>query len=344
MSWLEDCQLLERIGKGSFGKVYRADLPYALGTGSCAIKVCAADTEAERTAVTRECAFLRRAAAHSNIVRFLGVCSLPAARGKMAIVLELCLCSLADLVRQRGRPLPDVVVLAVAWSVASALHFLHTEMGALHRDVKCTNLLLSTTGVVKLTDFNVSACRPTCELAIGTPQFMAPEVILGEQYSSPADMWSLGVAVLELAEEGRVPNGGLDPIAAMFRVVRLPAPELAGSRGPELRCVVAGLLNKHPAARLSAAQLLAHSCLEPVAPSVARTYVLCQLAWEQQTRMLSSWEAPAHRAARAHAKRPALLMGPPADPVATVATGKRARGLGFFSGPPPPRETHPATK
>lgn len=291
MSWLEECVLHERIGKGSFGNVFRGELPASLAGSSCAVKVVHTETESERRSVLREVALLRRAAAHPNFVHYIGMSHVEASRS-VHVFLELCVCSLSDLIRQRGAPLPDVVVLAAAYSIADALAYLHTELNAVHRDVKGANVLLSPTGQLKLSDFNVSAqlspTRTSCKAAIGTPQYMAPEVIVSEEYGASADMWSLGVTVLELAE-GKVPNAQLESMAAMFRVVVSPAPQLTqpSEHSAELRALVGGLLVKEATARFTAPHLLAHACVRPVAPADVRAWVLCQLAWEQQTRRLA---------------------------------------------------------
>jgi serine/threonine protein kinase len=301
MSWLERCQLCERIGKGSFGKVYRAQLRAPCGgvdgDVECAVKVVNAKGAEAMRAVLREVAFLKQACVHPNVVAFLGVGAREPG-GPMLLFLELCLCSLADVIKRQqrsavlgGRALSELAVLAIAYCVADALDFIHTALNGVHRDVKPANILLSRTGVVKLTDFNVSAKlsveAPACEQPIGTPQFMAPEQIVGPVYSHGVDMWALGVTVLELAD-GRVPHAGLDPLAAMFRIVVQPAPSLERSseRSSELQALAAALLVKAPEHRHSARELLGDACLLPVAPAEIRAHALCRVAWEQQTREL----------------------------------------------------------
>lgn len=337
MSWLEDCSLGERIGRGSFGSVFRGEFAATAPSSAshCAVKVVRAATEEEKRAVLREVAFLRRTVEHQNIVRFIGMQSVETASGgrAMRVFLELCICSLADVVRQRGAPLPDVAVLAAAYSIADALAYLHERLHSVHRDVKGANVLLTSTGVVKLSDFNVSttlsACHPDCASATGTPQYMAPEVIRCERYACPADMWSLGVTVLELAE-GRVPHASLAPIPAMFRVVVSPAPTLAQpfEHSPELRALVACLLAKDAAVRLSAPQLLVHACMQPVASAHLRGWVLCQLAWEQQSRSRSvgTFGGAGARQHQQQSKRvlPQLLSADCAE----EGERKRPRGIG----------------
>lgn len=283
MSRLEQCRLCEVLGRGSFGKVFRGELrDPSTGIDECAVKICDVDNAHDHAVVLREVALLRRASVHPNVVRFFGVLGLGSS---VQVYLELCLCSLADLVRERGAPLPELIISAAVHSVAEGLHFLHTELNTVHRDVKGANILLSTSGVIKLTDFNVSATlstsRPACASATGTPQWMAPEVIMGEQYAQAADMWSLGVTVLELAD-GTVPHYCLDPMAAMFRIVTLPPPCLLSPQLHSLAfdAMVRALLNKNARERPSAAQLLGCECLRACGSADERALVLCQLAFE----------------------------------------------------------------
>jgi len=274
--------MCERIGRGSFGKVFRGELrDPASGVDPCAVKVCDIESDHDHQVVLREVALLRRASVHPNVVRFFGVLGLASS---VHVYLELCLCSLADLVRERQAPLSEITIASAVYSVAQALRFLHDEMNTVHRDIKGANILLSTTGVVKLTDFNVSATlstnRPACASATGTPQWMAPEVIMGEAYGKAADLWSLGVTVLEL--DGTVPHYSLDPMAAMFRIVTLPPPSLRAPDQHSLMfdALVRTLLVKNAHGRPTAAQLLEHECLLATGTQSERALVLCQLAFE----------------------------------------------------------------
>ena len=103
-------------------------------------------------------------------------------------------------------------------------------MCTIHRDVKAANILLGSNAQVKLADFGVSkhtdGTMAQQHTIIGTPHWMAPEVISGSGHDTRADIWSVGVTLIELCE-GEPPNSQLtNPLAAMLRIVNGPAPTL----------------------------------------------------------------------------------------------------------------------
>ena len=126
-------------------------------------------------------------------------------RGRLWLLTEFCEGgSLLDALTHQQQPLSEAQVAAVMAGTLCALQHLHQECHMLHRDVKAANLLLTAGGSLKLADFGVSvqlsntlSMRST---AIGTPHWMAPEVIQEGEYSALADVWSLGISAIELAE------------------------------------------------------------------------------------------------------------------------------------------------
>lgn len=284
---LENCTMDDRLGKGAFGKVFRARVASQVGGELAAVKVVDVDSEEDRRTVLQEVSLLRGTKLHPHLVHLLGVLSMKSA---VHIFLELCECSLSDVIKERRAPLPEAAVRAVTHSVLEALRFLHEELNVVHRDVKGANILMTGTGVVKLTDFNVSArlstAKPACGTATGTPCYMAPDVITGSKYTHTADIWSLGITVLEMAE-GTVPHMSIEPMAAMFRIVTSPPPVLSkpshfSSALGQFLCVC---LIKDAKGRPSAAQLLQHALfrIEPC-DERSRAHTLCTFAWERHLR------------------------------------------------------------
>ena len=194
--------LQEQIGKGSFGRVFKAQ--DRLSGRSVAVKILDIDDDPElqdlREEAQREVQMLGRCNC-PNVLLYLG--SFWQGRS-LWLVTELCAAgSLVDVMRANG-PLTEAPLAATLSGTLVALDYLHTQMNCIHRDVKAANLLLSRVGMVKLADFGVSvqlsktmASRCT---AIGTPHWMAPEVVQEGEYTSSADIWSLGITCIELAE------------------------------------------------------------------------------------------------------------------------------------------------
>ena len=167
------------IGQGAFGQVYRAR-SHASGH-LVAIKVIEYDNDAEMSQLSQEVEaevdMLRRCAC-PHVIKYLDCVKF--SRG-LWLVTELCDAgSLADTMRASGAPLEEGPLAAVLGAAVSALGYLHSLL-LLHRDVKAANLLLTGDGMVKLADFGISAqltqTMDRRSTAIGTPLWMAPEVI-----------------------------------------------------------------------------------------------------------------------------------------------------------------------
>ena len=129
--------------------------------------------------------------------------------------------------RAIGR-MPTAETAAVLREALGGLRYLHDEMHVLHRDVKAGNLLLTRAAAVKLADFGVSAVTDGTlaqqHTVIGTPHWMAPEVISGDGYDAHADVWSLGITALEMLE-GQPPHHEKAAMQCMFSIVYSPPPQ-----------------------------------------------------------------------------------------------------------------------
>jgi serine/threonine protein kinase len=164
--------------------------------------------------------------------------------------------SLTDAVRQHG-PFPARTLLALAAGLAESLSAIHAA-GVVHRDLKPSNVLLAEDGP-RVIDFGISEAAEASALTganvvIGSPGFMSPEQVLGQDIGPPSDMFSLG-AVLTFAGTAQGPFGAGSDAALVYRLVNSPA--RLGLLPEEIRSLVGSCLAKHPGDRPTAVELLA---------------------------------------------------------------------------------------
>ncbi|XP_048223562.1 myosin-IIIa [Perognathus longimembris pacificus] len=234
-------EITETIGKGTYGKVFKV-LNKKNGQ-KAAVKILDPIHDIDEE-IEAEYNILRALSDHPNVVKFYGIYfKKDKLHGdKLWLVLELCNGgSVTDLVKgflRRGERMSEPLIAYILHEALMGLQHLHSNK-TIHRDVKGNNILLTTEGGVKLVDFGVSAqlssTRHRRNTSVGTPFWMAPEVIACEQqldttYDARCDTWSLGITAIELGD-GDPPLADLHPMRALFKIPRNPPPKL---RQPQL--------------------------------------------------------------------------------------------------------------
>eukprot|EP00246_Nothoceros_aenigmaticus_P011500 TRINITY_DN3148_c0_g1_i1.p1 TRINITY_DN3148_c0_g1~~TRINITY_DN3148_c0_g1_i1.p1 ORF type:complete len:522 (+),score=71.95 TRINITY_DN3148_c0_g1_i1:133-1698(+) len=201
-----------------------------------------------------------------GLVEFYGAFYSPDS-GQISIALEyMDGGSLADVVRAT-KFIPEPILSVITRKVLHGLRFLHGERHLVHRDIKPANLLINLNGEPKITDFGISAGLDNsiamCATFVGTVTYMSPERISNECYSYPADIWSLGLALLECGT-GEFPyNAVKGPVNLMLQIIDDPSPSPPADRFSwEFRSFVDACLQKDAEARPTAEQLLSHPFIQ----------------------------------------------------------------------------------
>lgn len=244
---------LKKIGQGASGGVYIArtpDLDHVV-----AIKQMNLEQQPKKELIINEI-LVMKGSRHANIVNFI---DLYLCRGELWVVMEY----------MEGGLLTDIVthsvmtegqIGAVCRETLKGLQFLHSK-GVIHRDIKLDNILLDTEGNIKMTDFGF--CAQINEInvkrttMVGTPYWMAPEVVSRKEYGPKVDIWLLGIMVIEMIE-GEPPYLNETPLRALYLIATNGTPKL---KEPEalsmaIKRFLAWCLQVDPTKRGTAEQLL----------------------------------------------------------------------------------------
>ncbi|XP_033467770.1 serine/threonine-protein kinase TAO2 isoform X1 [Epinephelus lanceolatus] len=251
---------LREIGHGSFGAVYFAhDIRTNEVVAIKKMSYSGKQSNEKWQDIIKEVKFLQKLR-HPNTVEYRG-CYL---REHTAwLVMEYCLGSASDLLEVHKKPLQEVEIAAITHGALQGLVYLHSH-NMIHRDVKAGNILLTEPGQVKLGDFGSASIVAPANSFVGTPYWMAPEVILAMdegQYDGKVDVWSLGITCIELAER-KPPLFNMNAMSALYHIAQNESPVLQSNHWSDyFRNFVDSCLQKIAQDRPTSDVLLKHHFL-----------------------------------------------------------------------------------
>ncbi|XP_064418938.1 STE20-like serine/threonine-protein kinase [Latimeria chalumnae] len=264
-------EIIGELGDGAFGKVYKAQ---SKETGVlAAAKVIDTKSEEELEDYMVEIEILA-SCDHPNIVKLLDAFYF---ESKLWILIEFCAGGAVDAVMlELERNLTEPQIKVVCKQTLEALSYLH-ENKIIHRDLKAGNILLTLDGDIKLADFGVSAKNTRTlqrrDTFIGTPYWMAPEVVMCETskdrpYDYKADIWSLGITLIEMAQI-EPPHHELNPMRVLLKIAKAEPPSLdqPSKWSSHFKDFLKKCLDKNVEARWGTAQLLQHPFVANVTSS-----------------------------------------------------------------------------
>ncbi|KAL8517821.1 hypothetical protein ACS0TY_009219 [Phlomoides rotata] len=267
---VENYHVIELVGEGSFGKVYKGRRKFSGQTVAMKFIPKHGKSEKDILNLRQEIEILRKLM-HENIIAMLDSFESPQ---EFCVVTEFAQGELFEILED-DKCLPEEQVQAIAKQLVRALHYLHSNR-IIHRDMKPQNILIGSGSVVKLCDFGFARAMSANTVVLrsikGTPLYMAPELVREQPYNHTADLWSLGVILYELFV-GQPPFYTNSVYALIRHIIKDPV-KFPDNMSPSFKSFLQGLLNKTPQNRLTWPALLEHPFVKDTS---AETEELCSV-------------------------------------------------------------------
>lgn len=198
--------------------------------------------------------------------------------------------SLTEIIYQNMKKIDNNVISYILKEILQGLQPLH-EHKQIHRDLKSDNILINKKGEVKVADFGfaiqLTKEKKNRKSVVGTPAWMAPELIKKENYNEKVDVWSVGVIAVELAE-GEPPFLRLPALKAMYFISTKDPYRLNKAKySPELCSFVEACLEKDPQKRWSVGKLLTHPYIKMIGSGEAERAKFAQMVQDKKNVSLS---------------------------------------------------------
>lgn len=224
----DDVILLDKIGRGNFGDVYKAKLKSTKNT-LVAVKTCRMTLPEEQKRKFLQEGRILKQYDHPNIVKLIGIC---VQKQPIMIVMELVSGgSLLMFLRKNAATMTQKQLMAMCRDAAAGMRYLESK-NCIHRDLAARNCLIGNENIVKISDFGMSREEEEYIVSGGMKQipikWTAPEALNFGKYTSLCDVWSYGILVWEIFSRGDTPYSGLSNSRARERIdegYRMPAPE-----------------------------------------------------------------------------------------------------------------------
>ncbi|MPC33116.1 membrane-associated tyrosine- and threonine-specific cdc2-inhibitory kinase-like [Portunus trituberculatus] len=281
--YFEQCYTIEeKLGAGSFGEVYRVRSKEDGSLYACKKTLLRFRGEGDRQRRMKEVQKHEKLAKHNNCVQFYRAWE---ERQHLYLLTELCRTSLADVAEDR-HDLPESIVWEYLVDLLQAVRHLHNHK-LVHMDIKPENIFIGFDGLCKLGDFGlvIDLSQGSDHEAVeGDPKYLAPE-LMNLEFGPPADLFSLGMTILELATDLDLPKHG----DAWQKLRQGELPPAAKGVSKELQKLLLGLLHPDPKKRLTADLALSLPAIKRVLIRKGIKDALRKSVMRVKTMMTQTW-------------------------------------------------------